>query len=50
MRRSFFFLVVIVTRDCYWHLVGGTRNKEEIPHREENFFTSIANSAFTGKH
>lgn len=26
----------MVVRDCYWHLVSGSRNKRDVQHREEN--------------
>lgn len=39
----------MVARDCYWHLVSGSRNKRDVLHREENC-APTANRAFIGKH
>lgn len=43
-------LIVVVNRDCYWHLGGGTRNKKDIVHKEENLQCPSATRAFVEKH
>lgn len=31
----------MVIRDCYWHLVSGTRTKKDIVHKEEKCFVPM---------